>query len=307
VAPPQKIPEPPGKAPAPKLPAPTKPKEPVMPAPSTPTPPTSPTAPETGEKVPQELGPVKPSAPKDQAIYRVDKTGGRLQNASSLLERLKSYDNDAPFDIPFVSRNRFYGTSDMIEMIDYLAQILKSILPEAKLFVSDIAQKNGGALFKRDPKTGTFILSHAGHRNGLDADISYIPQPPKTKPFFSVRGKKTSDIRNMIHMKVQLALFKQAVTAGNVELFFVYPRVKEALCLEALNEGALEEGHEDPITMEPLRRTLPDYNGHPDQPDIWGHADHFHLRLRCDKNVHPHCENPNSLVTASIGCFIKRK
>lgn len=260
-------------------------------------------------------------------------TNGKLQNASSLMDRWNAYAGEAPFEINMACRKRFFGTSEMIELLDYLAQYLKSMRRDAKLFVSDIAKQSGGPLFRLNPHTCEDIpdnetLSHKAHRNGLDADISFVYLNPKTrffsykkrdqevlamKPelknnFTAFRQNSVEYIRRTLDLKNQFSLLKHAVKTGSVELMFIYPSVKEALCGQAAQEGAFEKGKEDREAIETLRRLIPDYNVRdPEKVFQWGHGDHVHVRLKCDLKSHPNCVDPASMVPASHGCRISTK
>lgn len=200
---------------------------------------------------------------KDQAIGSPQK--GILQNATNLFAKQLSYGDKSPFSIIYPGRRTFFGTADMISMIDYLAQCLQSLVGGLKLLIGDISAEHG-------KKLGT----HKSHQIGMDADIGYVQSPDlKVNSFTTVLSK---DLSKTIMLKEQLYLFQFAVLTQNVDRIFVHPSIKVALCKTANELKLLEKGHEVPSIQETLRRLIPDKD----------HGTHFHLRIKCSKSQ-PQC------------------
>jgi penicillin-insensitive murein endopeptidase len=211
---------------------------------------------------------------KDQAVGTFQK--GYLQNASNLFVKQLSYGEKSPFQIIYPGRRTFFGTADIVSMIDYLAQCLQSLVSGLKLLIGDISTEHGKQLG-----------SHKSHQIGMDADIGYIQNPElKVASFTNV----TKDISRTLMLKEQLYLFQFAVMTHNVDRIFVHPTIKAAICKTALDLKLLESGHEIPAIQETLRRLIPDKD----------HGTHFHIRIKCSK-AQPHCV-PMSEPKPGTGC-----
>ncbi len=284
----------------------SQPAKPQQGEPHTPAAPTTPTKKEqTTTKVPSAPVPTQQSI-RSQAVAYVD--AGTLKTPASLLERQQTYREAPPFIVIAPGRDRFYGTTDLIETIDLLAQFVKSLSSSLRLVVSDLSGPAGGPLFQWDSKNqdykknnkGSPIQSHESHQNGLDADIAYLTNSPEAKPFADIR--KMEDINSTLNLEAQFKLFKQAVSTEMIEAFFVDPVMKKEMCRQALREGAFKENQkkeqEDKLTIETLRRLVV-------EPQ-W-HFNHFHMRLKCDKSRQSACLQRPDFVPKEHGCVFTKK
>jgi penicillin-insensitive murein endopeptidase len=257
------------------------------PAPKPPAPPTAP----SGAK--ESL----PSLAKNQAFDFPNQ--GYLRNSSSLLERRLSYSQNSPFELSqrAVDQGRFFATDDLVNFIDFISNYFRSVMPERKLLVSDLSKKQGGPIWRLADVThkvlyrdGKPLLSHLSHQNGIDADIAYITSGAQDK-FFSLN---TISAKKSVNLEVQFNVFKQAVSSKMVDFILIHPSLKKELCIAAYKEGALEKDAGESLTLETLKRLVPDP----------AHHDHFHLRIKCDEKIQPKClsrERP----AINHGCIIK--
>lgn len=258
-------------------------------------------APPQSSQQPKPSGPARTSV-KREAINYVD--DGSLVDPASLLQRQYTYREAPPFIVIAPGRNRFYGTTDLIEAIDHLAQYAKSISNSLRLMVSDLSGPNGGPLFRWDEKSQTYkkdnrgnpIKSHESHQNGLDADISYLTMAPDAQPFLDVR--QLSDINSVLNLEAQFKLFKQAVSTDMVEAFFVDPVIKKEMCRQAFRMGAFTKDQEDKTALETLRRLVVEPH--------W-HFNHFHMRLKCDRSRQSACLQRPDFTPKDHGCIFTKK
>ncbi len=301
---------------------PATPQPPKTP-PSTVTPPSAPTTPEPGpSKAPapavppkaQEGSPPKEpespakisEGPRRQAVNYTN--NGHLESATSLLERQQKYTaTPPPFRVLFPSRQRFYATADMVEMIDLLGQYARSLASNLRLLIADVSGPRGGPLFRWDDKAKDFvrdskgkpILSHGSHQNGLDADIAYLQNSASQSHFLSVVSKESGfNFKKEFNFEAQFKLFKQAVSTSMVDAFWVHSLMKIEMCRIALKEGAFEEGKEDKVTIEMLKRL---------RIEDKFHDAHFHMRLKCDRKRQEACLTEGDLIAKSHGCVISKK
>lgn len=221
-------------------------------------------------------GELDPSRPRDQAVGQTDK--GSLKNASDLTARIA--ETDAPVDLPAKSRNRFYGTFELVETVLQMGFLIEKFDLGYNLQVSDLSQKVGGHLINS---------AHLSHQNGLDVDVGYITKfNPKDKGSFPniVQGKALiSDFLADDFLQFLQDLFE--TSQEGIDRIFVDGVVKAGLCARAKEKGLLGPGKQNGQTgvfasggnvTEILRRLR-----------AWeGHANHFHLRLKCSK-YHPRC------------------
>jgi penicillin-insensitive murein endopeptidase len=116
------------------------------------------------------------------------------------------------------------------------------------------------------PRGGPATFGHASHQNGLDVDIWYKAMPDRT---LSVGERDKIPLESVLadpgHVNPQLwtaadaQLLRRAASYPTVERIFVHPAIKKALCDLPGEDRAY------------LRKLKP----------MWGHDDHFHVRLAC--------------------------
>jgi len=173
---------------------------------------------------------------------------GCLQGASPLPETGPGWQVLRP------DHNRFWGTPDLIEVIEQDSTKLKDY---GQLMIGDMSLPRGGRM-----PTG-----HASHQSGLDADILFrftdhpLSLSERDDPEFD-------DVIQNGHIlparwgTAQLAMLRQFANDPRVERIFVNPAIKRHLCKTLTGDRSW------------LHRIRP----------WWGHAAHFHVRLACPAN-----------------------
>ena len=127
---------------------------------------------------------------------------------------------------------------------------------------------------------------HKSHQTGLDVDIYFAKKPQdelsdndlKKLALISLLDKKQENINQDIWSKYYSNLLQRVSDDANVSRVFVNPIIKNQLCLD--NKG-------DRSWLGKIRP--------------WGgHYEHFHVRLKCDKNSEE-CIEQHSVPTGD-GC-----
>ncbi|MBI1207972.1 MAG: penicillin-insensitive murein endopeptidase [Azospirillum sp.] len=153
------------------------------------------------------------------------------------------------------SRRRYYGHPAMIGYIERLGRAVAAA-GLGTMLVGDIGQPQGGPM----PN------GHASHQIGLDADLWFrldlplLPQPAReTLEERYMVDLETLEMRPEAWTPSQVKLLRLAASDQTVERIFVNPAIKQALCAAS----------------------GPDRNWLGRLRPWWGHAAHFHVRLRC--------------------------
>lgn len=161
----------------------------------------------------------------------------------------------------FLQRQRFYGTTDIQDLISDAADFIRQEFPDAEVLqVGDISQKNGGTL-----------AEHGSHQNGLDVDIVYLTKNGKLQsqnaPYWEEEFVKKGVVSSNFHVERNLALFKYFIINKQVERIFVDQAIKIQFCAYAKRNSLLN----DPEINETLRRLRVEKL----------HSTHFHMRIKC--------------------------
>lgn len=181
-----------------------------------------------------------------------------------------------------LSRNRFYGQPEMIGYLEDLSRYAATLPGWKGLYIGDISQPRGG------PMTG----GHASHQIGLDADIWMLP-PNRLNLSVAERESISSiSIRTADQTRINgnwtpqhMALLKAAASDPRVDRVFVAAAAKIAMC------------NATPRTADRswLQKIRP----------IYGHNEHFHVRLKCPPGA-TYCkvQSPNvaELSKGGDGC-----
>jgi penicillin-insensitive murein DD-endopeptidase len=174
-----------------------------------------------------------------------------------------------------LSRNRNWGHPNLVVFLEQFADNAKKIEWNG-LLIGDMSQ----------PRGGPTINGHSSHQIGLDADIWFTPMPDhvqsREEREFSfpadVVAKKRLDVDPDVWTRVRTNLIRTAAQDSAVTRIFVNAAIKKALCREAGPDRAW------------LSKVRPWY----------GHAEHFHVRIRCPADS-PACK-PQPPVPADDGC-----
>lgn len=160
-----------------------------------------------------------------------------------------------------LSRNRYWGTPELVAFTESLATQSKSLDGWPGLLVGDMGQ----------PRGGPALTGHASHQIGLDVDIWLTPMPKRT---LSADERETMAPVNMVNEKArtinaagwtsgQFKLIRRAALDPHVARIFVNAAIKKQLCVSAGADRAW------------LGKVRP----------WWGHTYHMHVRLDCPANM----------------------
>jgi penicillin-insensitive murein endopeptidase len=176
---------------------------------------------------------------------------------------------------PNVGVKDYFGAFDLAVLMKKLGEALQTMLPGRKLAVTAISKWGGGRL---EP--------HEGHQNGTDIDIRYLTNNELIPAQVITRGRTNSSFL----VSQQWKLLKKAYQTNMVEVFFVDPVIKKAMCEEARRVHDYKNGDDDSEGAEVLRRL-----------QTWpGHDTHFHIRIRCGSD-NPGCK-PAPISSKQVGC-----
>ncbi|WP_082529521.1 penicillin-insensitive murein endopeptidase [Aurantimonas sp. Leaf443] len=175
-----------------------------------------------------------------------------------------------------LSRDRRYGHPQLVAFLERLSREAAERRIWPGLLVGDMSMARGGPM----------PSGHASHQIGLDADIWFQPMPNprltrearETFPFRSVLREGTFEVDDRIWNDRYRDLIKLAAEDPQVQRVFVHPGVKKKLCETSGRDRAY------------LNKVRP----------IYGHNEHFHVRLYCQPGS-VGCEDQPSTGTGD-GC-----
>ncbi|MFM8746753.1 MAG: penicillin-insensitive murein endopeptidase [Aestuariivirga sp.] len=176
-----------------------------------------------------------------------------------------------------LSRNRYWGQPQLVELIEKLALESKQQDGWNGLLVGDISQPRGGPM----------PSGHASHQVGLDVDIWLRPMPDRklskqelenVKPTLVVKDRKRIDPD--VWTEAHARLIKRAASYPDVARIFVHPPIKAELCKWAKGDRSW------------LAKVRPYY----------GHNYHFHIRMRCPAGDKACKNQPEPSPKDGTGC-----
>ena len=191
-----------------------------------------------------------------------DYDGGKLRNASSLVEQQKTLKLENLFEVSFPDRGTFYGTQEMMDIIELIGKKMNQ--SNDKLYVGNISKMQGGRL----PPS-------VSHQIGMDADLGYpTPQGQVKFPVVVDRQKRLFNTYVYSTQKTY-ELFKYLVSQNDVVVARIFSdqQIINDLCSYAKRNKEFEG------SQAALARKLFNTLSHVD-----GHGDHFHMRLMCTDN-----------------------
>lgn len=179
-------------------------------------------------------------------------TAGCLSGAISLGQNGTGYQLMRP------TRSRSYGHPDLIQFIESLAKTVHS-QNWGMLLIGDLGQARGGPT----------PSGHRSHQTGLDVDIWYLLSAQAATRSLDFNERETWSAPSVLAARSDAIddrqwsiahekILQTAAQKPEVDRIFVNPSVKRLLCMRQANHDW-------------LRKIRP----------WWGHADHFHVRLKC--------------------------
>ncbi len=162
-----------------------------------------------------------------------------------------------------LSRNRNWGHPTLVSYLERFASDVRRLDHWPGLLIGDLSQPRGGPMQS----------DHGSHQVGLDADIWYLPMPnrrltSKEREDLSANNllaPRTFHVDPKVWSDAHVRLLKRAASFGEVERIFVHPGIKQALCQAAQHDA-------DRSWLFKIR-------------PLWGHADHFHVRIKCPEGA----------------------
>ncbi len=155
-----------------------------------------------------------------------------------------------------LSRNRNWGQPALVQYLIDLSGAAQQV-GWPGLYIGDMSQPRGG------PMTS----GHTSHQTGLDADVWYLPPPSlnlnrKQREDISANSVRTEDQKhvNANWTPTHHALLRWAASDPRVDRIFVAAAIKIEMCKTAKAK--------DKKWLQKIR-------------PIYGHHDHFHVRLKC--------------------------
>jgi penicillin-insensitive murein DD-endopeptidase len=155
-----------------------------------------------------------------------------------------------------LSRNRNWGQPTLVQYLMDLSAGARQ-LGWRGLYIGDMAM----------PRGGPFTSGHASHQTGLDADVWYLPPKSltlsvKAREQISANSVRTADQKsiNGNWTPTHAALLRMAASDPRVDRIFVAAAIKIDMCRSARAS--------DKAWLQKIR-------------PLYGHNDHFHVRLKC--------------------------
>jgi penicillin-insensitive murein endopeptidase len=168
-----------------------------------------------------------------------------------------------------ISRNRYFGHSDLIKFIEDLSLEMKK-KNLGKLLVGDLSQPRGGPM----------LNGHKSHQTGIDVDLWY---DTLKEADYTLLQREIVGAQSYIPVKggyfpnknwgpIQEKMLKLAASDKRVNRIFVHPTIKNFFCSKYKNSQlSSKRKNKSDHNLEWLRKIRP----------WWGHGDHFHVRLNC--------------------------
>jgi penicillin-insensitive murein DD-endopeptidase len=170
----------------------------------------------------------------------------------------------------------FYGTWQLVQLIERAAFAVGQRLPGAKLSVGELSAEHGGNL-----------PGHASHESGRDADLGFYMLDAAQRPFdafafanFDARGRGLAPNLGMrFDAPRNWELLARLVTDGEarVQYVFVSPGIRQLLLETGKKRGASQG-----VLDRAARVMVQPSEKHP-------HGNHFHVRIYCGPNERPKC------------------
>lgn len=172
-----------------------------------------------------------------------------------------------------VHDNRAYGQPELINYIKKLGRFVSTDLKRT-LVIGDLSSPRGGP-------APLFSSLHQSHQNGLDVDI-WFRAAKKTENADKIKqvlmlDSSWNNINSKYWTEDNVQILKEAASFEEVDRIFVNPVIKKELCRE----------HSGEKWMGKIR-------------GWWGHAEHFHVRLKCPEGS-TNCQ-PQKPVPDGDGC-----
>lgn len=178
----------------------------------------------------------------------------------------------------YAPNGHFYGTEELVHVIERAAAQVARRLPGARLTVGELSAERGGAL-----------AGHRSHRNGRDVDISFYMLDAAGRPYapfafanFDRHGHGLPPNESLTFDDARnWELVSRLVTDpdARVQYIFVADTLRARLLATARRRHASSRAihRAETVLVQPS-------HGHP-------HRNHFHVRIYCPPADRPACED----------------
>jgi len=173
---------------------------------------------------------------------------------------------------------RFFGTWQLVQLIERAAQRVSQRLPGARLALGELSQQQGGR-----------IPGHRSHRNGRDVDLGFylldeLGQPATAPTFVPIgRGSFGSHAGQRFELDVprNWTLVSKLVHDDDAQVQFVF--VAKSVSTRLL---AYAESIGEPEWLIARAKAVMFQPRHGNR-----HQSHFHVRIYCSQDDRPYCRD----------------
>jgi penicillin-insensitive murein endopeptidase len=178
----------------------------------------------------------------------------------------------------YAPTNHFYGTWELVQLLQRAAHRVAVRLPGARLSVGELSAQHGGNL-----------PGHASHESGRDVDIGFYMRDAAGRPYeafafanFDARGRGLPPNEGLsFDVARNWELVGKLVADGDarVQYIFVAPGIRNLLLSHARSVGSPK------VVVDRASRVMVRPNEkHP-------HGNHFHVRIYCSPFDRPKCKD----------------
>lgn len=178
----------------------------------------------------------------------------------------------------YASSGHFFGTWQLVQLLERAAQRVATKLPGARLSVGELSAEGGGNL-----------PGHASHESGRDVDVGFYMLDAQKRPYdafaFANFDDRGHGQRPNVGLRFDAArnweLVSRLVTDGDarVQYVFVAQGLKTLILREGKRQGAAKN-----VLERVTRALVPPRERHP-------HGNHFHVRIYCGPEERPQCRD----------------
>ncbi|MFI5308731.1 MAG: penicillin-insensitive murein endopeptidase [Polyangiales bacterium] len=175
-------------------------------------------------------------------------------------------------------RGNFYGTSELVSLLERSAQAIAGRWPGSELSVGELSAANGGKLD-----------GHHSHRSGRDADVAFFMRDEQGRAAsfwrfvaFSIEGTALH-VQRVLHFDDARNWALVSTMLRDQEARVQYMFVAQPLRTRLLMEGRRQAESEDFLRAAAAVLVEP--------KEGQKHDSHFHVRIYCARDDRPECRD----------------